>query len=226
MMQTKSPNPKDIASQTKVPLHVFPMTAIMGGSLALFDGLLKYGLANYRATEVNASVYHAAGLRHMFKWYAGEDFDVDMQWVDGVWTDIGSGLPNLWHAIACLAILIDADAAHTLIDDREYPSGFLDMMRMKSSEVARLRAAHADRDPKHYDRRDAVQEITRMSNTREVARRYIISCGAGYYRDLLAECNVTTFSEIPEAVVEREYRLAEASATDTDPSMRELISQG
>lgn len=157
--QTKVLNPKDAAAQNKVPLHVFPMTALMGGSLALFDGLLKYGLANYRATHVNASVYHAAGLRHMFKWYAGEEFDIDWQ-IDektGEWVDRGSGLPNLWHALACIAILIDADAAGTLIDDREYPSGFLEMMRTKSSEVTRLRAVHAHRDPKHYDRRDAAK---------------------------------------------------------------------
>lgn len=157
--QTKAPNPKDAVAQDKVPLHVFPMTAIMGGSIALFDGLLKYGLANYRATEVNASVYHAAGLRHMFKWYAGEEFDIDLHLNDetGEWEDRGSGLPNLWHALACIAILIDADAAKTLIDDREYPSGFLEMMRTKSSEVTRLRAVHALRNPKHYDRRDAAK---------------------------------------------------------------------
>lgn len=157
--ETKAPNPKDAAAQTKVPLHVFPMTAIMGGSIALFDGLLKYGLANYRATEVNASVYHSAALRHMFKWYAGEDIDVDLQWdeTEGAWVDRGSGLPNLWHALACIAILIDANAAKTLIDDREYPSGFLEMMRTMSSEVIRLRSVHATRTPKHYDRRDAAK---------------------------------------------------------------------
>jgi len=157
-MQIKTPNPKDASAQTKMPVHVFPMTAILGGSMAMFDGLLKYGLANYRATEVSASVYYAAGLRHLMKWYAGEDYDIDMQLVDGVWTDCGSGLPNLWHAIACIAILIDAGAARSLVDDREYPSGFLEMMRTTSSQVQKLRLRHENRNPIHYDRRDALKK--------------------------------------------------------------------
>lgn len=212
----KSPNPKDAAAQSKVPLHVFPMTAVMGGSLALFDGLLKYGLANYRATEVNASVYHAAAMRHMFKWYAGEDIDVE------------SGLPNTWHAIACIAILIDADAAGTLIDDREFPSGFLEMMRTKSSEVGRLRDMHASKNPKHYDRRDA-DKGTRMSDIRETARRYIIMRGGAYYKRILDRWQVPSFEELPPDAIDTlasEAQQESGPGAASDPAIRELVCQG
>jgi hypothetical protein len=45
-------------------------------------------------------------------------------------------------------------------------------------------------------------------STREQARQMIISRGATYYRDLLARCGVSTFSELPAAVLTAHARPA------------------
>ena len=53
----KPVNPKDGIGNTKLPLHLWPFSATAHGSLALLDGMLKYGRLNWRGTEVRASVY-------------------------------------------------------------------------------------------------------------------------------------------------------------------------
>jgi hypothetical protein len=44
-------------------------------------------------------------------------------WVDGEQLAEDSGKPHLGHALACLAILVDAQAAGTLIDNRPAAGG-------------------------------------------------------------------------------------------------------
>lgn len=148
MTQDKPTNPKDaIASATKLPLHLWPFAATALGCLALLEGALKYGRANWRASGVRASVYKDALDRHMGAWFEGED------------TDPCSGLPHLAHALACLAILVDAQANGALTDDRQYhapttnPRAWTECITL---HVSRLLALHKDRpEPKHYDRRDS-----------------------------------------------------------------------
>jgi hypothetical protein len=134
----KASNPKDIIGSSKLPLHLFPTTAIAAGCLAFLEGAVKYGRSNWRAVGVRASIYHDALLRHMTAWWEGEDTDPD------------SGLPHLSKAIACIAILIDAKAAGKLTDDRAVEGGYVAFAASLTPHVARLKAMHTGKTPRHY----------------------------------------------------------------------------
>ena len=95
---------------TRVPIGLFPQTAVIAGSMAFLEGHLKYRQYNWRDAGVRASVYHDALQRHTMAWWNGEDIDK------------ASGLPHLWKALACLAILIDSDQVGNLTDDRPTPA--------------------------------------------------------------------------------------------------------
>ena len=99
-------NPKDLIGQKKVPMSQFPPIAAAWGSAAMLDGTIKYGYRNYRDKKVRATVYVDACMRHLSAWVEGEDAAED------------SGIKHLGHAIACLGILLDAEANNTLLDDR------------------------------------------------------------------------------------------------------------
>ncbi|MEZ2746326.1 dATP/dGTP diphosphohydrolase domain-containing protein [Halopseudomonas bauzanensis] len=134
----KPTNPKDAVGSTKVPLHLWPTTATVVGSMALLDGALKYGRANFRSGGVRASIYFDACNRHLNAWFEGEDNDPD------------SGLPHLGHALACLAVVVDAQAAGRLTDDRQYPGGYRALLEQMTRHVERLKDVHFDRHPVHF----------------------------------------------------------------------------
>jgi hypothetical protein len=134
----KETNPKDAIGSNKLPLHLWPETATAMGCLGLLDGACKYGRANYREIGVRASIYVDAARRHLTAWFEGENADPD------------SGLPHLAHALACLAILVDAEAVGKLTDDRQIPGGYRALVNELTPHVARLKALHADKSPKHY----------------------------------------------------------------------------
>ena len=134
----KNTNPKDLIGSDKLPLHLFPQTANIYGALALLDGALKYGRSNWRVAGVRASIYYDAILRHLNKWFGGIDIDSD------------SGLPHLAHAIACIAILIDAKEANKLKDDRMYPVGYEKILKKMTKHVKRLKEKHKNKNPKHW----------------------------------------------------------------------------
>lgn len=138
MLDMKPTNPKDIIGTNKLPLHLWPETATVVGSLALLHGALKYGRSNFRAEGVRASIYVDACKRHLNAWFEGEDLDCE------------SGLPHLAHALACIAILVDAEAGGKLTDDRMVVGGYRQMVEKFTPEVERLRALFGDRNPKHY----------------------------------------------------------------------------
>lgn len=134
----KNPNPKDSIGSAKIPMHLWPETATVLGALGLLDGAAKYGRGNYRASPVRASIYYDALKRHVNGWFSGRPCDPD------------SGLPDLAHALACLAIIVDAEAAGTLVDDRDYNSGYADLIVKMTPHVKRLQEMHADKTPRHY----------------------------------------------------------------------------
>lgn len=102
-----SGNPKDIQGRKKAPLHLIPAVAQVHLSRAFNDGVQKYGQANWREKGVNASVYVAAAQRHLALWYdGGEELAED------------SKVHHLGHAMACLAIILDAQQCGKLNDDR------------------------------------------------------------------------------------------------------------
>ena len=105
-MASQDSNPKDAIARLKPSLHAIPPPALIALGLTMENGEAKYGLMNWRSTNVNASVYYNAALRHLLAWWDGEDNATD------------SGLPHLAHVMACCAILIDAEIGNNLIDDR------------------------------------------------------------------------------------------------------------
>lgn len=147
----KPTNPKDAIGSSKLPLHLWPTTATALGSLGLLDGMLKYGRSNYRAIGVRASIYYDAASRHLNAWFEGEDADPD------------SGLPHLAHALACLAILVDAEAAGKLNDDRMVKGGYRDLMDSLGPHVDRLKKLHAEKEPKHYSISDAEPAVKKQA---------------------------------------------------------------
>lgn len=108
---TKESNPKDVIGSTKPPMHYLPAGPMFECAAALMSGALKYGAHNWRAVGVRASVYYDAMWRHIAAWWEGEDRDPE------------SGMPHLAHAMACLVILRDSDAAGKLTDDRPIVTG-------------------------------------------------------------------------------------------------------
>lgn len=92
--------------KNRLNLALFPAVALFHACFALMDGAWKYVAYNYRDTEVSASEYVAAVKRHIDLWYERERNAPD------------SKAHHLGHAIAGLAILLDAEASKCLIDDR------------------------------------------------------------------------------------------------------------
>jgi hypothetical protein len=134
----KPTNPKDALGGDRVPIHLWPNTATVMGSMGLLDGMLKYGRSNWRPGGVRASVYYDAARRHLDRWFEGYDTDPD------------SGLSELCHVLSCLAIITDAEAMGTLNDDRMFPGGYDTLRTAMTPHVARLKEKHKGRDPKHY----------------------------------------------------------------------------
>lgn len=109
-------NPKDRIAAKKVDLSLLPDIALFHGAHAMMDGARKYGPYNWRDNAVLARVYIAAAKRHLAYWAAGEETAKD------------SGVHHLGHAIACLAILLDAQATGNLGDDRAKSQTLIDTL--------------------------------------------------------------------------------------------------
>jgi len=82
----------------------------------MMDGARKYGPYNWREEGVGASTYISAAMRHLRSYLDGERDAAD------------SRVHHLGHAIACLAILLDAEAVGNLVDDRPLPAPSASLM--------------------------------------------------------------------------------------------------
>lgn len=137
-----STNPKDAIGSVKLPLHLWPSEATAMGCLGMLEGMLKYGRNNYIAGDgVIASIYVDACTRHLHAWMAGEDATPD------------TNSPHLANALACLAILVKAQAHGKMIDDRDYApesGAYRALVEHLTPHVKALQAMFADRNPKHY----------------------------------------------------------------------------
>lgn len=102
----KPSNPKDSVGIKRVPFSTVPAIPVAEVGLAMLEGALKYGRHNYRAIGVRSSVYYDAAMRHLTRWWEGEDIDPD------------SGLPHIVKALASLIVLRDAEICGKLTDDR------------------------------------------------------------------------------------------------------------
>lgn len=102
-------NPKTRFGVAKPPLGLLPAPAVAHVAMAFADGDRKYGRANWREKPVTWSTYDNAARRHIALYESGETHAQD------------SGVHHLAHAAACLMILVDAEEAGTLNDDRPPP---------------------------------------------------------------------------------------------------------
>jgi len=100
------PKPKQAYGDKKPPLHLVPPAAIAQCAVAMRLGAEKYGAFNWRENGVEEMTYIGAAMRHL-----GQYLDRD-----GI--DAESGQSHLAHAMACIAILIDAKELGNRIDNR------------------------------------------------------------------------------------------------------------
>lgn len=140
VLDAKPTNPKDAAATDRVPLGLLSPIAKAHWALAQHCGRAKYGAWNWREAGVRASIYIDAIGRHTDGYLSGETYDP------------ADGTHHLGNIMACCAILLEAEAAGKLNDDRP-PT--LDM-RPTYAEVQRrladLTTKYVDRNPKHWTR--------------------------------------------------------------------------
>lgn len=130
---TDGVNPKDALGVKKVSLSKLPAVAIAHGAHAMMDGARKYGAYNWRDKRIIASVYVDACKRHIEEW-----FDSQVEVAED------SGVHHLGHGIACLAILLDAQATGNLVDDRPANGRYAEVIKDLSAKIkARAEAVPA-----------------------------------------------------------------------------------
>lgn len=156
----KLTNPKDAIGSVKLPLHLWPAEATALGCLGMLEGRCKYGRNNYIAGEgVIASIYVDAAKRHLDAWFSGEEFNPDL-----VFTADGEpvvGLSHLGNALACIAIIVKAQAHGKLIDDRDFsgePGAYRKFVEQVTPLVKKIQGKFADKNPKHYTISDNPKE--------------------------------------------------------------------
>ena len=104
-------NPKTISGLTKPRTSLVPPSALLHLTQAFEDGAKKYSNMNWRESAVSSTIYYDAAMRHLMAWFDGEEKASD------------SGVHHLAHAMACMAILLDAQSLNKLVDDRP-PKGY------------------------------------------------------------------------------------------------------
>jgi len=123
--QIKDTNPKDAVGTKKVPYSCVSAAVMAELALAMLEGGRKYGRHNYRVSGIRASVYYDAALRHLTKWWEGEDIDPD------------SGLSHIIKAFASIMVLRDAQICGMWTDDRppKIPDGFIENLNTAAAEI-------------------------------------------------------------------------------------------
>jgi Domain of unknown function (DUF5664) len=137
----KLSNPKDHFGSAKLDMGMVPWTLMVCAARAFLEGALKYGRYNWRITGVRVSVYHGALLRHVAKWWNGQDCDKKTR------------VHHLDNAIACLTIIRDAELYGKLEDDRPPcpdPDAMADLIDSFADDVVFLKDMFEDHHPKQY----------------------------------------------------------------------------
>lgn len=124
-------DPKGSSGASKAQLHLIPLAAQIECAGALALGKAKYGERNWANASPGSSTYIAASLRHILAWQSGEDLDPE------------SGLSHLGHAMAGLAIMLDAKALGTLVDERVRPETELTFVNPSTGETVNFKAKQA-----------------------------------------------------------------------------------
>jgi hypothetical protein len=157
--RSKETNPKDLRGMKRVPMHLVPQPVIAELSLAFLEGAIKYGAHNYRVTGVRATVYIAAALRHIVQYLEGEDHDPEV--LGGV------KISHLTKAIACLAVIRDADRLGKLHDDRppKHEDGWLRELHDDVEKM--LTAASEVKEPYTQKGNVTVEDVVQLGESLE-----------------------------------------------------------
>jgi hypothetical protein len=99
-------NPKTALGEAKPKISSTPTIGIREMGKVFELGARKYGRYNWRLHNVSATVYYDAAWRHLSAWFDGENADPE------------SGVSHLAHVMACMTILLDAEAHQTMNDNR------------------------------------------------------------------------------------------------------------
>lgn len=113
-------NPKDRIGITKPDYGCVPMSPIYELGRAMQNGADKYGAFNWREHDVRADVYINAARRHLDQWAAGDEVAED------------SKVHHLAHAMACMAILFDAQRTGNLIDNRHKDKALVEYIKERT----------------------------------------------------------------------------------------------
>lgn len=138
MKGMKASNPKDIIGSDKLPMSLVPGSLKAYAALGYLEGMLKYGMVNWRVTGVRSSIYTDAMERHLEKYKNGE------------WADRKTKVPHLASIIACCGIILDAHLCGKLIDDRPLQAPVGDLIDELGGTVRHLRRLFRDYSPTHY----------------------------------------------------------------------------
>jgi hypothetical protein len=117
-------NPKTRFGLRKPAMSSVPPAALIHLMGAMADGRRKYGLMNWREKNVSSTIYYDAAMRHLMAWFDGEQTASD------------SKVHHLGHAMACMAIILDAEAQGTLNDDRPQAGQFSELIKLFTEEAA------------------------------------------------------------------------------------------
>lgn len=123
-------NPKDIAGSAKPRwFSVMPLRVLIGVGKTMFEGGWKYGLHNYRAMSIAASVHvDACVVGHLMPWQEGQDYDEN-------------GMHHIDKAIASLIVLRDCILSGNWIDDRPIKAvGFDEQMERETEHFGLMKS--------------------------------------------------------------------------------------
>lgn len=127
-------NPKQLYGDKKPNLSLLPLSAQIAQWEAHYDGMLKYGIYNWRENPVEAMTYLDAAMRHLRLYENGEKLARDTK------------VQNLGAVMACCAILIDAELHGTLIDNRIHSQQTCDLLHEHGEQmVQHLKKMHENR---------------------------------------------------------------------------------
>lgn len=148
----KSTNPKTAIGDTKVPLALCSPIASAHWALAQYCGMRKYQAWNWRIAGVLVSTYISAIKRHLDAYESGEELDP----VDGT--------HHLGNIMACAAILLDAQAAGKLDDDRPPIVGCRETYAFVEKQMALIRERYKHIEQRPYTIKDSADDADDLAD--------------------------------------------------------------
>lgn len=131
----KDTNPKRQYGQAKPGIYNVPLVPLFELGRVMGNGAVKYGAFNWRKDPVSYTTYLDAIFRHWAAVSEGEDHDPYSLFL------------HLAHIMACCAIVIDAEAHDSLIDDRELSTAVSDWLAAHTTGLHPKDAERVQGDP-------------------------------------------------------------------------------